>query len=102
MLWIEIPYLVCLLRVELCCVAGSLGYSVDGTDATHSSQSSGSPSLPFYRTSRVNVVDVWVRPSLAVNGTSHGSGGEGVETPSTPRNILNVGSERLIQFLPLV
>jgi hypothetical protein len=37
MLWIEIPYLVCLLRVELRCVAGSLGCSVDGTDATHSS-----------------------------------------------------------------
>jgi hypothetical protein len=88
-LGIEIPYLVCLLRVELCHVAGSLGDPVDGIDATHSSQSSGSPSLLFCRTSWVDVVDVWVRPPLVVNGMAHGSGGEEVKEPSPPRNILN-------------
>jgi hypothetical protein len=31
MLGIEIPYLVCLVHVELCHVAGSLGYLIDGT-----------------------------------------------------------------------
>jgi hypothetical protein len=37
MLGIEVPYLVCLLRVEFCHVASSLGYSIDGTNATHPS-----------------------------------------------------------------
>jgi hypothetical protein len=93
MLGIEIPYLVCLLRVVLRHVAGSLGYFVDGIDATHSSQCSGSPSLPFYHASRVNIVDMWVRLLLTVNRTSYRLGGEEVEAPSPPRSILNVGSE---------
>jgi hypothetical protein len=70
MLGIEIPYLVCLLHVELSHVAGLLGTSVDGTDATNSSQSSGLPSLPFRCASRVNIVDVWVQDLLMVNRTS--------------------------------
>jgi hypothetical protein len=93
---IEFPYLVFLLRVELHCISGSLGYPIDGMDATHSSQSSGSPSLPFHHAGQVNIVDVWVRPLLAVNGTSHGSGGEEVEAPRPLCNIPNMGSERSI------
>jgi hypothetical protein len=64
----------------------------------HSFQSSVSPCLPFHHTSRVNVVDMWVRPPLTVNGTLHGLGGEEVKAPSPSCNILNVGSERSIQF----
>jgi hypothetical protein len=47
---------------------------------------------------RVNVVDVWVRPPLMVNGKLHSSAGEEVEAPSPPCKILNVGYERSIQF----
>jgi hypothetical protein len=64
MLGIGIPYLVCLLHVELSHVAGLLGTSVDGTCATNSSQSSGLPFLPFCCASRVNIVDVWVQDPL--------------------------------------
>jgi hypothetical protein len=95
---IEIHYLVCLLRVELHRVAGSLGYSVDGTYAMHPSQSSGSLSLLFHRASWVNIVDVCVQPLLVVNGTSHSSGGEEVEAHAPPCSIPNVGSERSVQF----
>jgi hypothetical protein len=98
MLEIGIPYLVCLLHAELCRVASSLGYSVDGTNATNSSQSSGSPSLPFCHASWVDVLDVWVWSPLVMNGTSCGSGGEEVKKPILPRNIPNVGSELSLQF----
>jgi hypothetical protein len=93
MLGIEISYLACLLCVTLRRVVGSLRYPIDGIDATHSSHSSGSPSMPFRHPSRIDVVDMLVQPPLTVNKTSHGSSGEDVKVPSTPRNILNVDSE---------
>jgi hypothetical protein len=64
------------------------GYFVDGTGVIHSSQGTGPPSLLSRRPSRVDVVDMWAWPPLAVNWVSHGSDGEEVKVPTLPHTIL--------------
>jgi hypothetical protein len=65
------------------------GNFIDGTGATHSSKSSGSPSLSYRRASWVEVIDMWAWPPLTVNRALHGSDGEEVKAPSTLRTIPN-------------
>jgi hypothetical protein len=74
------------------------GYFIDETEATHSSQSDGSPSLLPHYANQVDIVDVWARPPLTVSGALCGSDGVEVEAPSLLRTILDVGFEWPFQF----
>jgi hypothetical protein len=58
MLEIRIPYLICILRVESSLVRWD--YFIGETEATHSSQSSGSSSLLSRHASWDDIVDVWI------------------------------------------
>jgi hypothetical protein len=54
--------------------------------------------LPPCDASWIDIVDMWARSTLALDGVLHGLDGEEVEAPSMPRTILDMGSERLLIF----
>jgi hypothetical protein len=63
-----------------------------------SARSGGPPSLLAYRTSWDDVVGMWARSPLIVNGVLHGLASKEVEAPSMPCTISGVGSEWPLWF----
>jgi hypothetical protein len=98
MLGIRIPYLVCVPHMMSHRTAGLLVLLHRFTEATHSSRSGGSPSLLPWHASWVDVVDVWARSPLTVNGALHDLNHEEVEARSMPLTIPDVGSEWPLRF----
>jgi hypothetical protein len=84
-------------RVTPCCLV-RWGCFIDGIEATHSSQSGGSPSLLSQRVGWIDVANVCAWPPLTANGVLHGSDGEEVEAPSPLHAISNVGSKQPVWF----
>jgi hypothetical protein len=69
------------------------GYFIDETEATHSSESGVTPSLLSHRAGRVEVVELWAWPPLALNRALRISDSEEVKAPSPLRTISDLGSE---------
>jgi hypothetical protein len=69
------------------------GYFIDETKATHSSESGGMSSLQSHRAGRVDVVELWAWPPLALNRALCSSDSEEVKAPSPLRTISDLGSE---------
>jgi hypothetical protein len=76
-------------------------FFVEEMETTHSLWShgrDGPPSLIPHHVSWIVVIDVQAQSPFVVSGALHGSNGERVEAPSTPRIILVMGSETPLWF----